>query len=109
MSFAMKNPVDDGQEKKRQQGRADQAANDHYSQGDITVTLSEEQLSIADTGSGIPEKDLPHIYNRSYTTKQGGTGLGLNLVKRIRDRFDWHIIVTSSEGEGINVQIDFTS
>lgn len=81
---------------------------EHTSQGEINITLAEGKLTISDTGSGIPAKDLPHIYDRSYTTKKGGTGLGLNLVKRICDRFNWHITVTSEEGKGTEVIIDFS-
>jgi len=40
-------------------------------------------LSISDTGEGIEKEDIPRIYDPFYTTKQGGTGLGLALVRRI--------------------------
>jgi signal transduction histidine kinase len=82
---------------------------EHTNQGGINISLIEGKLSIEDSGSGIPEKDLPHIYDRSYTTKEGGTGLGLNLVKRICDRFNWYISVNSIEGKGTQVIIDFAS
>ena len=80
---------------------------EHTHQGEINITLAQGKLTISDTGSGIPEKDLPHIYDRSYTTKVGGTGLGLNLVKRICDRFNWQISVSSVEDKGTEVIIDF--
>jgi len=80
---------------------------EHTHQGEINITLAQGKLTISDTGSGIPEKDLPHIYDRSYTTKVGGTGLGLNLVKRICDRFNWQISVSSVEDKGTEVVIDF--
>jgi len=41
------------------------------------------ELSIADTGAGIPAEDMAKIYDPFYTTKQSGTGLGLSLVRRI--------------------------
>ncbi|MGA1742552.1 MAG: sensor histidine kinase [Pseudohongiellaceae bacterium] len=80
---------------------------EHTHQGEINITLAQGKLTISDTGSCIPEKDLPHIYDRSYTTKVGGTGLGLNLVKRICDRFNWQISVSSVEDKGTEVAIDF--
>ncbi len=80
---------------------------EHTAEGEINIILAGNNLSISDTGSGIPENDLPHVFDRSYTTKQGGTGLGLNLVKRICDRFDWDIVLTSELGKGTQVSIDF--
>lgn len=41
------------------------------------------EISIKDTGPGIPEKDIPRIFEPLYTTKQEGTGLGLASCKRI--------------------------
>lgn len=80
---------------------------EHTSEGEVRITLEANNLSISDTGSGIPEKDLPHVFDRSYTTKEGGTGLGLNLVKRICDRFDWELIIDSELGKGTRVSISF--
>ncbi|MEY2869905.1 MAG: hypothetical protein RIR01_2408, partial [Bacteroidota bacterium] len=41
------------------------------------------QLEVIDSGSGIAEKDLPNVFNRFYqaSTTQGGSGIGLHLVK----------------------------
>lgn len=80
---------------------------EHTTEGEITISLAANNLFISDTGSGIPEKDLPHVFDRSYTTKEGGTGLGLNLVKRICDRFNWEIILSSQVGKGTQVNIKF--
>ncbi len=40
-------------------------------------------ISIQDTGFGIPEKDLPHIFEPFYTSKEKGSGLGLSIVYNI--------------------------
>lgn len=43
------------------------------------------ELVIADTGGGVPEKELHRLFEPFYTTKDGGTGLGLPIVRRIVD------------------------
>lgn len=80
---------------------------EHTPGGKIEIQLDQNSMSIQDNGSGIPKSDLPHIFDRSYTTKAGGTGLGLNLVKRICDRFNWTIEVFSDVGTGTTVKIVF--
>ena len=82
---------------------------EHSPQGTIEIRPDQDSLIINDNGAGIPEADLPHIYDRSYTTKAGGTGLGLNLVKRICDRFGWDIEITSLTGAGTTVNIRFNT
>lgn len=80
---------------------------EHTRDGDIHILLGEKSVTIVDTGEGIPKADLPHVFDRSYTTKKGGTGLGLNLVKRICDRFNWRISINSDSGQGTEVKVSF--
>ncbi|MBN1959222.1 MAG: response regulator [Desulfuromonadales bacterium] len=57
-------------------------------------------LKIQDSGSGIAEKDLEHIFEPFYTTKmmgQSGTGLGLSMVWNIIQDHDGHISVSSNK------------
>lgn len=59
--------------------------------GTITVGLTDERhdgapflaLWVRDTGCGIPREDLKRIMEPFYTTKEGGTGLGLAMVQRV--------------------------
>ena len=81
-------------------------------EGTLTI-ISKENLKqgvvsveVRDTGTGIPKKDLQHIWERFYkvdkahTPGKEGTGLGLSIVKRIIDQHDGSISVTSEEGVG---------
>jgi signal transduction histidine kinase len=40
-------------------------------------------ICVSDTGCGIPETDLPHIFEQFFTTKEKGSGLGLSIVQGI--------------------------
>jgi len=80
---------------------------EHSDGGRIRVLLEDNRLTIADTGAGIPREQLPHVFDRSYTTKPSGTGMGLNLVKRICDRFNWQIEIDSEPGKGTSVVLVF--
>jgi two-component system sensor kinase FixL len=63
-------------------------------------SASEAHLEISDTGVGIPEDDLPLIFEPLHTTKAAGTGLGLYLVREIVAAHDGHLAVHSVPGEG---------
>jgi signal transduction histidine kinase len=64
------------------------------------------EVSVGDTGCGIPHDQLPHIFEAFYTTKktdargQGGTGLGLSLCRRIIEAHKGRIRVESEVGKG---------
>lgn len=79
----------------------------HTKDESLTIRTQGHSLTIADTGEGIPAEQLNQVYDRSFTTKRGGTGLGLNLVKRICDRFKWTISIDSRLGRGTTVSLNF--
>ncbi|RAW09930.1 two-component sensor histidine kinase [Paenibacillus taichungensis] len=70
-------------------------------------------IEITDKGIGIPEEDLPHVFNRFYrvdkarSRAEGGSGLGLAIAERLVKRYDGRIQILSKEHEGTTVQIFF--
>ena len=58
------------------------------------------QLCIADQGTGIPKENLNRIFERYYTTKEGGSGLGLSIVERIIKAHNGFIKVESQLNKG---------
>lgn len=82
---------------------------EHTEKGRIELKTLVDQVIIRDTGEGIAAENLHKVCERSYSTKPLGSGLGLNLVKRICDRFDWQLEIESSPGRGTEVSIRFPS
>lgn len=80
---------------------------EHTHNGQIIVRLQGNCLSIKDTGEGIAADQLDRVFERSFSTKQQGTGMGLDLVKRLCERFNWKINLSSQVGQGTCVEIDF--
>lgn len=64
------------------------------------------RIELEDNGKGIAQKDIPNIFDRFYRTdasrnsKQGGSGIGLSIVKKIIEDHGGYIWATSHEGEG---------
>jgi two-component system NtrC family sensor kinase len=69
--------------------------------------LNAIQITVRDTGSGITEEDIPHIFEPFYTTKKEGkgTGLGLSVVYGIIERHSGSISVESKQGMGTTFTI----
>ncbi|MCL4078900.1 ATP-binding protein [Coriobacteriia bacterium Es71-Z0120] len=64
-------------------------------------------IRVEDDGPGIPEAELPKIFDPFYSTKDDGTGLGLTMVHRIVDDHDGYIEVASRVGEGTSFTVYF--
>ncbi len=58
------------------------------------------KLVVEDTGMGIPEQDLPHIFDPFFSTKDQGSGLGLSIVFTLVEGHQGEIKVESKEGRG---------
>lgn len=83
--------------------------------GSVTVDVGVEEggvsVAVRDTGQGIPEADLPRIFDRFYRTNAArtsatvGTGLGLNITREIIHRHGGELTVTSELGIGTTFRI----
>ncbi|HOJ17958.1 MAG: PAS domain S-box protein [Ignavibacteriales bacterium] len=80
--------------------------------GELTVStgLSEEgsvEIKVADTGTGIPQKNMDKIFDPFFTTKQkhNGTGLGLYLAYSFVTQHNGEISVKSNEGKGTEFRV----
>ena len=75
-------------------------------EGAITVALMPSeldngiQITVSDTGPGIKQEDLPHLFDPYFTTKSSGTGLGLAIVHKIIESHKGEIQIKSRPGEG---------
>lgn len=63
------------------------------------------RLSVIDTGEGMDQETLAHLYEPFYTTKEGGTGLGLLSCKRIVASHNGVMRVESAPGQGARFHI----
>ena len=72
--------------------------------GDLIIKTEtqdgEIRISVADTGLGIDEENIPKIFEPYFTTKETGSGLGLTLVFKIVREHQGEINVRSKAGEG---------
>jgi signal transduction histidine kinase len=64
-------------------------------------------LIFGDTGTGIKQEDLIRLFQPYYTTKSGGSGLGLMIAQRIMREHGGQIGIESKEGVGTVVTLQF--
>lgn len=71
-----------------------------------TCTTGEQvELTVTDSGPGIDADRLAAIWKPFHTSRRGGTGLGLPIVRQIVERHDGTIVVTSELGVGTTVRV----
>ena len=77
----------------------------------VEKVYKDAYIKVRDNGIGIPEENLPRIFERFYrvdnarSRETGGTGLGLAIAKQIMTQLGGNITITSTYGEGTDVVI----
>jgi signal transduction histidine kinase len=69
----------------------------------VRVTITAEDVRVADQGPGIAPEKVQALFERPMSVAEPAAelhGVGLNLVKRLSDRFGWSVAVNSAPGRG---------
>lgn len=78
--------------------------------GHVDVLIDARGVVIRDTGCGMGEADLEHMFEpfyRGHDRSNEGYGLGLAIVRRLCNRFGWDLSAESELGVGTEIRIDF--
>lgn len=84
--------------------------------GNVALSLSRNteteqvEITVSDTGIGIPEKDIPYIFQRFFQSsktsgKKEGTGIGLYLVKTYAELHGGNVRIASGENKGTTIRV----
>ena len=69
----------------------------YTSQGEVRIVVEAHQVRIEDTGPGLSEEDAARLFERGYRgSGAGGTvggGIGLSIVRRLCELYDWHVSI----------------
>ncbi len=72
--------------------------------GELRLELRREganaYITVADTGTGIADSDMPYVFDPFFTTKTDAVGINLSTVKRIASEHHWDLAVDSQEDRG---------
>jgi signal transduction histidine kinase len=102
LALLMRNLIDNAIRYSRASGRVDVS---------LAAENGEVVLDVRDTGLGIPQRDLPRIFERFYrvdrarSRETGGTGLGLSIVRHVVENHGGRIIVESELGRGSRFEV----
>lgn len=80
---------------------------EHTENGKVDIALDGQVLRITDTGEGIAADHIGQVFDRSFTTKSTGYGMGLTLAKKLCDRLGWSLEIESEPGSGTTVKITY--
>ena len=74
----------------------------------VSTCATDDRVAIvvADRGAGIAPADLPRVFDPYFTTKRGGTGLGLPIARNIVEGLGGVLSITSQPGRGTEIRIE---
>jgi len=72
---------------------------------EVKLGLRDVQITVADTGTGIPKEQREKIFQLYFTTKKNGSGIGLAMVYRAVQLHGGSIEVESESGKGTRFRI----
>ncbi|KAA9134200.1 HAMP domain-containing histidine kinase [Marinihelvus fidelis] len=78
-------------------------------EGEVEITIADGQVIVQDTGIGMDAEELQRIFDAFYSRgrQRGGFGVGLTIVKRLVERFEWSVDYDSTPGKGTTVTLRF--
>ncbi len=79
-------------------------------EGEVVITIGQGRVRVDDTGPGIPEEELDHVFERHYRGQNisgKGAGLGLAIVKRLCELYGWSIHFSNREAGGLSAELNF--
>lgn len=85
----------------------------YTNEGTVSVIIKEHSVVIADTGIGMTKEQIKKIFQPYYRadqpgkTKRKGYGVGLTIVKRLSNRFNWVVEVDSEVDVGTRIEVIF--
>jgi signal transduction histidine kinase len=85
----------------------------YTNEGSVTIAIKEHSVVITDTGIGMTEDQTKKIFQPYYRAEQDGKtqrkgyGVGLTIVKRLSNRFNWIVKVESEVGKGTTIEVIF--
>jgi signal transduction histidine kinase len=84
----------------------------YTAEGEVRITIGSGRVIVDDSGPGIPEEELDHVFDRHYRGQNisgKGAGLGLAIVKRLCELYGWSIRFTNRPEGGLRAELSFFS
>jgi signal transduction histidine kinase len=78
--------------------------------GEVVITIGDGRVTVEDSGPGIPEEDIEHVFERHYRGQNisgKGSGLGLAIVKRLCELYGWSVQFRNRPTGGLCAELRF--
>ena len=80
-------------------------------QGEVVVRLSSSAVEVVDTGPGLSNEEAERLFERgfrgSHAAHSQGSGIGLSIVRRLCDLYDWRVRVVPGKDGGVVATLSF--